>query len=95
MEKEHVIRQLFFFKIFFPLGGYFNWDFSSPVVKTKLKVLLYKFATWQNNPSSYLQDFNDYKEQLEPIWHGLSLTLGFSVVDSTGRYRIWEEGTGI
>jgi hypothetical protein len=76
-EQKHIIKQLFFFKIFFPLGGYFYWDFNSPVVKTKLKAVLYKFTTWQDNPSSYLQDVKDYKAQLEPLWRGLSLALDF------------------
>jgi hypothetical protein len=76
-EQKHLIKQLFFFKIFFPLGGYFNWDFNSPLVKTKLKAVFYIFATWQGNPSSYIQDVKDYRSGLEPLWHGLSLALDF------------------
>ncbi len=91
IEKEHVVKQLFFLKIFFPLGGFFNWDFNSPVVKTKLMVLLNKFATWQDNPSSYLQDVRDYKEQLEPLWRGLSLALGFPVADGIREYQTWKD----
>jgi hypothetical protein len=90
-EQKHVIKQLFFFKIFFPLGGYFNWDFNSPVVKTKLKAISYKFATWQDNPSGYLQDIRDYREQIEPLWRGLASALGFPVADSGREYQTWEE----
>ena len=90
-EQKHVIKQLFFYKIFFPLGGYFNWDFNSPVVKTKLQVVLLKFTTWQDNPDIYLQDVNDYKEQLEPLWRGLSLALGFPVADGSRGYQTWKD----
>ncbi|MGH7800896.1 MAG: hypothetical protein ACREOW_09755 [Thermodesulfobacteriota bacterium] len=87
IDREHVIKQLFFFKIFYPIGGYFYWDFNSPVVKTKLQVVLLKFTTWQNNPGSYLQDVEDCKEQLEPLWRGLSLSLGFPVADGSRGYQ--------
>ncbi len=90
-EQKQAIKQLFFYKIFFPLGGYFNWDFNSPVVKTKLQVVLLKFTTWQDNPGSYLQDVNDYKEQLEPLWRGLSLSLGFPVADGSRGYQTWKD----
>jgi hypothetical protein len=76
-EKQHVIKQLFFFKIFFPLGGYFSWDFNSPEVKTKLRVVLHKYAEWQDNPRSYVEDVGRYTDQLEPLWRGLSLALDF------------------
>ncbi len=89
MEEEHLIKQLFFLKIFFPLGGYFNWDFNSPVVKTKLRVILLKFTTWQDEPSKYIQDVREYKSQLEPLWHGLSLALGFPLIDSSKESRRW------
>ncbi|MGE5443967.1 MAG: hypothetical protein ACM3SR_05105 [Ignavibacteriales bacterium] len=78
IEEQHVIKQLFFMKIFFPLGGYFNWDFNSPVVKTKLRAILHKFVAWQDNPRGYIQDIKDYKAQIEPLWHGLSSALDFS-----------------
>jgi hypothetical protein len=77
-EQKQVIMQLFFLKIFFPLGGYFTWDFDSPVVKTKLEVVINMFVAWQDNPRKYLQDIKDYKTQLEPLWQGLSSALGFS-----------------
>jgi hypothetical protein len=75
IEEHHVIKQLFFMKIFFPLGGYFKWDFNSPVVKTKLRAILHKFVAWQDNPRSYIQDVKDYKDQIEPLWRGLSLAI--------------------
>ncbi len=91
MEKEHVVKQLFFLKIFFPLGGFFNWDFNSPVVKTKLNVVIHMFVKWQDNPDNYNQYLRDYREQLEPLWRGLSLTLGFPLTDDIREYKIWEE----
>ncbi len=78
VERHHVIKQLFFFKIFFPLGGYFKWDFNSAVAKTKLKAVLYKFSVWQDSPSSYIQDVRDYKDLIEALLLGLSSGPGFS-----------------
>lgn len=78
IENQHVIKQLLFMKMFFPLGGYFNWDFNSPVVKTKLRAILHKFFAWQGNPRNYIRDVKDYKDQIEPLWFGLSSALGFS-----------------
>ncbi len=75
IEEHHVIKQLFFMKIFFPLGGFFNWDFNSPVVRTKLRAILYKFVMWQDNPMSYIQDVRNYSANIEPLWQGLSLAL--------------------
>src|ERR1700757_5075757 len=85
MEKQHVIKQLFFMKIFFPLGGYFNWYFDSPEVKTKLKAVLHMFTKWQVNPRSYIEDVGRYGDQLEPLWRCLSLALDFPVTDK--RYQ--------
>jgi hypothetical protein len=65
-------------KMFFPLGGYFNWDFNSPAVKTQLRAILHKFVAWQHNPRIYIQDVRDCYAALEPLWHGLSSALGFS-----------------
>jgi hypothetical protein len=42
LGKQQVIKHLFFMKIFFPLGGYFNWDFNSRETKTKLKAVFNK-----------------------------------------------------
>lgn len=30
---------MLFFRTFFPVGGGFNWDFNSPLVKKKLKLI--------------------------------------------------------
>jgi hypothetical protein len=87
IEEQHVVKQLFFMKIFFPLGGYFNWDFNSPSVKTRLRAILYKFILWQDNPKSYVQDVRDCSAALEPLWQGLSLSLDFPVTDSGKRYQ--------
>jgi hypothetical protein len=75
IEEQHVVKQLFFMKIFFPLGGFFKWDFNSPSVKTKLKAILHKFVLWQDNPRTYIQDVRNYSAALEPLWLGLSLAL--------------------
>jgi hypothetical protein len=37
-EKQHE-QQMLFFRTFFPVGGGFNWDFNSPLVKKKLKLI--------------------------------------------------------
>lgn len=86
-EKQHVIKQLFFMKIFFPLGGYFSWDFNSPVVRTKLRVVLHKFVAWQDNPKSYIENVRRYRDQLESLWRGLSLALDFPLADRSERYQ--------
>ncbi len=88
MEKQCIAKHLFFFKIFFPVGGYSNWDFNAPEVKTKLKAILYKFVAWQDNPRSYIQDVRNCRAGLEPLWHGLSLVLGFSIVDSSETHQM-------
>lgn len=75
--KKQYVEQMVFFKLFFPLGGDLRWDFNSPVVKIKLKLVFDKFVAWQDTPRSYIQDVRNYKAQLEPLWLGLSLALGF------------------
>jgi hypothetical protein len=86
--KQHVIKQLFFMKIFFPFGGYFNWDFNSRESKTKLRAVFNRFIAWQDNPKSYGQDVNNHKDQLEPLLLGLFLALGFSrVANENKRYQ--------
>jgi hypothetical protein len=75
-------------KIFFPLGGYFNWDFNSRESKTKLRAVFNRFIAWQDNPKSYGQDVNNHKDQLEPLLLGLFLALGFSrVANENKRYQ--------
>ncbi|MBI2485471.1 MAG: hypothetical protein HYW01_00630 [Deltaproteobacteria bacterium] len=91
VEKQNVVQQLFFFKLFFPLVVYFNWDFKSPIVKKKLDLVFYKFNKWQNDPAIYFRDVRDYREQLEPLWRGLSLDLGFSPFDSDKEYQNLED----
>ena len=74
IQKQHLIKQLFF-----PLGrDFISWDFNSPTVKMKLKAVLYKFALWQSNPERYIQDIRECREQLEPLWYGLSLALNLN-----------------
>ena len=41
--QRHVLKQLFFFKIFYPLGGFFDWDFDSPAEMLKLKLVFSMF----------------------------------------------------
>ncbi len=76
--EHEVIKQLFFMKIFFPLGGYFKWDFNSPDVKARLRAILHRFMVWQDNPGSYFRDIRDCGVVLEPLWQGL-----FSALDSS------------
>lgn len=79
VERRHLIKQIIFFKLFFPLGrDFISWDFNSPAAKAKLKAILYKFAAWQSNPNSYIQDIRECREQLEPLWYGLSLALNLN-----------------
>jgi hypothetical protein len=79
VEKRHLIKQIIFFKLFFPLGrDFIGWDFNSHAAKAKLKAIVYKFATWQSNPDSYIQDIREFREQLEPLWYGLSLAMDFT-----------------
>ncbi|HXG30145.1 MAG TPA: hypothetical protein VNK81_00745 [Thermodesulfobacteriota bacterium] len=73
-EKQSIIRQLFFFRIFFPVGGYFDWDFNSPMVKAKLKLIFSKFVEWQNGSEDYTRDLREYRGQLESLCRGLDST---------------------
>jgi hypothetical protein len=87
IEEHEVIKQLFFMKIFFPLGGYFRWDFNSPEVKVRLRAILHMFMKWQDNPKSYFQDVRDCGVVLEPLWHGLSSALDLPLLGSGKRYQ--------
>jgi hypothetical protein len=79
VEKRHLIKQIILFKLFFPLGrDFISWDFNSPAVKAKLKAIVNKFAAWQSNPDSYIQDIRECREQLEPLWYGLSLAMNLN-----------------
>lgn len=91
-EEEHpqIIKRLFFLKLFFPVGGDFNWDFNSPVVKAKLKLVFHNFVEWQDDPRSFIQDVRNYKAQLEPLLRGLLRALRFSLADDSEEYEIEE-----
>lgn len=80
--QERLGKQLFFFKLFFPIGGDFNWDFNSPAAKAKIGLVFGKFIGWQDDPNSYSHDVRNYKAQLKPLLRGLSVSLGFPVDDS-------------
>jgi hypothetical protein len=71
VAEKHHLKQMVFFKLFFPIGGGFNWKFHSPLVKVKLETIFDKFVLWQNNPKNYVQDVRDCNAALEPLWHGL------------------------
>jgi hypothetical protein len=43
-----------------------------------MKLVFDTFSGWQNDPESYVYDIREYKDQIEPIWMGLSSFLGFS-----------------
>jgi hypothetical protein len=73
--ERHVLKQLLFFKIFYPLGGFFDWDFDSPAEKLKLKLVVHMFKGWQKDPESYQRDLRDFGEQLEPLLRGLSIKI--------------------
>ena len=76
--ERRVLKQLLFFKIFFPLGGFFDWDFDSPAEKLKLKLVVQMFKGWQKQPESYQLDVTDFGEQLEPLLRGLSIRVDLS-----------------
>jgi hypothetical protein len=72
------------------VGGDFNWDFNSPVVKAKLKLVFHNFVGWQDDPRSFIQDVRNYKAQLEPLLRGLLRALRFSLADYSEEYEIEE-----
>lgn len=73
--QRHVLKQLFFFKIFYPLGGFFDWDFDSPAEMLKLKLVFSMFTGWQKQPESYNRDLADFGDQLKPLLRGLSIKI--------------------
>ncbi|MER3447596.1 MAG: hypothetical protein C4291_12520 [Candidatus Dadabacteria bacterium] len=75
IEEHQLVKQIFFMKIFFPMGGFFKWDFDSPEVKTRLRAILHKFVMWQDNPRTYIEDIKNYGVYIEPLWRGLSSAL--------------------
>ncbi len=70
VAEEHHLKQMVFFKLFFPIGGGFNWKFHSPLVKVKLKNIFDKFVSWQDAPRIYIQEVRNYKDQVEPLNKG-------------------------
>jgi hypothetical protein len=82
MEKR-LLKQIIFLKLFFPVEGYFNWDFNSPLVKAKMKVVFDKFVKWQNDPRSYFRDIEYHVSELKPIWRVLSLDSCSLTVDES------------
>jgi hypothetical protein len=100
--ERHILKQLLFFKIFYPLGGFFDWDFDSPAEKLKLKLVFQMFKGWQKHPESYQRDLSDFGEQLEPLLRGLSITLNrpevagsnldyYMVEDRNGEIEYWTQ----
>ncbi|HSE83060.1 MAG TPA: hypothetical protein VLB01_00765 [Thermodesulfobacteriota bacterium] len=76
-EKYHLIKQMFFLKLFFPFGGYSTtWDFESPTVLKKLELIFDTFFIWQKDPTRFVKDFVEYRFQLEPLWYGLPVAGG-------------------
>ena len=73
--EEHLVKQIFFFKIFFPNFVDLNWCFDSPSIIQNFNAVYARFVVWQNKPEGYVQDYKLYKEQIEPIWIGLSMIL--------------------
>jgi len=71
IENHDVIKQMIFLTLFFPLIEDLGWDFNSPEVKKKLKIVFDKFVTWQDMPKTYVQDVKKYRNQLENLF-GLS-----------------------
>lgn len=87
LSKESVVQQLFFFKLFFPRGSLFSWDFNSEAVKTKFSTVLSRFTKWQDYPSSYFEDVITYGGQLDPLWRSLSVALEIGKVDNGRKYQ--------
>ncbi len=65
IENQHVIKQMIFFNVFFGGDEDLNWDFSSVVVKIKLKIIFEEYVKWQHRPRSFIKDVNFYRNQLE------------------------------
>ena len=58
-------HQMVFSKIFFPVGWNFDWEFDSPLVRTKLKTVFNILMSWQNAPQSYVREMKAYFEDFE------------------------------
>jgi hypothetical protein len=67
IKNQHVIKQMIFFNVFFEGDEDLNWDFSSVVVKIKLKIIFDEYVKWQHRPRSFIKDVNIYRNQLENL----------------------------
>lgn len=63
--EDQRIRQMVFLRLFFPLGGGFNWKFHSRLVKARLKSVFDKFVECQDNTEIYIQNSRLYESQIE------------------------------
>ena len=68
LENQHVIKQMIFFKLFYPFPEEPTWEFNSSEVKAKLKTVFDNFVKWQDMPNSYAQDVKRYRGQLENLF---------------------------
>lgn len=73
--EQHLVKQIFFFKIFFPKFVDLSWCFDSPSVIENFSAVYTRFVGWQNNPDVYVNDYKLYKEEIEPMWINLSMVL--------------------
>lgn len=64
IENQHVIKQMIFFKLFFPTEEDCGWDFNSPQVKVRMKTVFDRFIAWQDTPKSYISDVRRYRDRL-------------------------------
>ena len=76
-EEKSIVKQWLFFKLFSQRREDFTWDFSSLIVKKKLKRILDKFLAWQEDPSTYFHDIRSHKTKLEEFERSLSLVLSY------------------
>jgi hypothetical protein len=67
IRNQHVIKQMIFFNVFFGGDEDLSWNFNSPVVKVKLKIIFEEYVKWQHRPDSFIEDVNFYKNQLENL----------------------------
>ena len=63
-------RQVLFYKMFYPSGVSFNWDFDPSLVKTRLKIVFERFMSWQDNPQLYTQDFEQFLQSIGVVRNG-------------------------
>lgn len=87
-EQKYITKQLFFFKLFFPMGGDFHWSFDSDATKIKLNLAFNKLMAWQDDHDAYFRDVRDYAEELLPLWRGLLLALGLPLTEIGKSYQV-------